>query len=118
MNFIDYMNAGFIKKADTYPNSSWSFQHTKRLLLADGTHLSIQASAGHYCSPRTNQPDHNYKFYNEFEVGFPSVEMEELMEYAEDAARPTDTVYAYVPTVVLNSLIEARGGVVGFVEVD
>lgn len=118
MNFIDYMNAGFIKKNDSYSNKSWSFQNTKRLLLADGTHLSIQASAGHYCNPRINQEDHDYNFYNQFEIGFPSVKIDELMEYAEDPEDPTETVYGWVPALVIHSLVEARGGVVGFVERD
>lgn len=118
MNFTDYMNAGFIKRTDPYFDKSWSFQHTKRLLLADGTHLSIQASAGHYCSPRLSQPDQDYKFYNEFEIGFPSVKIEELMKYAEDPERPTKTVYAYVPVHIIHALVEARGGVVGYAEVD
>lgn len=43
---------------------------TERLLLADGTALSIQASETHYCAPRSDMD--SYSDYYEFEIGFPT----------------------------------------------
>jgi len=84
--------------------------NTKTLVLGDGTTMSVQASNFHYCSPRI---DTHYWNYEEFEIGFPSVEIDELMPYVEDESCPTDTVYAYVPVSVIEAVIESRGGVVG-----
>jgi hypothetical protein len=33
---------------------------TNAILCADGTIISVQASSGHYCSPRTDHPDKGY----------------------------------------------------------
>jgi hypothetical protein len=44
------------------------------------------------------------------EVGFPSVKVDALMEYVEDASRPTDTVYAYVPTTLVEQIVNDNGG--------
>ena len=30
------------------------------ILCADGTTISVQASSGHYCSPRSDNPDRGY----------------------------------------------------------
>lgn len=77
------------------------------MVLHDGTKLSVQASWGHYCSPRQDRAIP----YDSVEIGFPSVKIDELMEYAEDSDRPTDTVYGYVPVDVVNKVIESRGGI-------
>ena len=87
-------------------------QQTVRLMLANGVSLSIQASEYHYCTPRENVP---YSQYGEFEVGFPSAEIEALLPYAEYPERPTESVYGYVPLEVLEAYIGAVGGVVGYV---
>lgn len=84
------------------------------LVLADGTTMSVQASSSHYCSPRVDLG--SYSLYDEFEIGFPSVMINEIMPWVEDEERPTDTVYAYVPKTVIEQLILARGGVVGVTE--
>jgi hypothetical protein len=68
--------------------------------------MSVQASEFHYCTPRDNDGP-----YAEFEVGFPSQPEDQLMPYAEDPERPTDTVYGYVPLEVIEALIEKHGGV-------
>lgn len=83
----------------------------KALVLADGTTLSVQASNFHYCQPRIDIED--YSQYAEFEIGYPSVKIDEIMPYVEDEENPTDTVYAWVPKAVIEHLIESRGGVVG-----
>lgn len=79
------------------------------LLLADGTTLSIQASSTHYCSPRKTLNDYNE--FEEFEIGFPIVEIEEIKEYAEDPSDYTGTVYGWVPKDVIDQVVKYRGGV-------
>ncbi len=96
-------------------NNNPSYQITKRLLLADGTSLSIQASGDHYCEPRKTT---QYSRYESFEIGFPSCEIAEIYEFAEDYSDLTETVYPYVPKQVIVDLINAHGGVVGFYSKD
>lgn len=75
----------------------------------DGYHVSIQAGDGKYSTPRIT----DYPEYDAFELGFPSAPDDLLTEYAEDAKRPTDTVYGYVPVRVLLALCEKHGGIKG-----
>ena len=78
-----------------------------KLELNDGTTMSIQANAFCYCTPRI---DHA-QVYTAVEIGFPSKKIELLMPYVEDANKPTDTVYGWVPTSVLAQVIKSGGGV-------
>ena len=82
-----------------------SFPLAKRITCNDGFSLSVQASWGAYCVPRTNIGP-----WDQVEVGFPSDKPELIMEYAEDPDRPTDTVYGYVPVHLVERLIELHGG--------
>ena len=111
-DFTQWMNEGFCGTND----GGFIFQRCHPLELADGTTLSIQASKHYYCSPRQNSSDGDYNFYDEFEIGFPSNQIDEIMDYAEEPDNPTGTVYAYVPKDTIRQLIAARGGVVGFVK--
>lgn len=78
-----------------------------RLYLADGTSLSVQAGRHSYCSPRDNHGP-----YQTVEVGFPShVPPETWKEYAEDWDSPTNTVYGYIPLVLVMLFIGAHGGI-------
>lgn len=100
-NFNDY-----IKKHRTPDDCNIEFvQVLPKIKCADGFSLSVQASEFHYSSPRENVLD-----YDAVEVGYPSEAVPELMEYAEDAERPTHTVYGWVPVSVVNSIIDAHGG--------
>ena len=65
--------------------------------------LSVQASEGHYCSPRENMQE----VYDEVEIGFPNFtfSQEFIDQYAEDRETPKDTVYAYVPVKELSDEI-------------
>ena len=81
----------------------------KRIELADGTTLSIQANKCAYCSPRRDLD--SATGYYEFEIGFPSREIPEIMGYAETPESPTDTVYGYVPYEVIQDFIDKYGGV-------
>ena len=96
-------------------SASTSYKPVPRLLLANGVHLSIQAREYLYCTPRERLP---YSQYTEFEVGFPSEEIEALMPYCDDCENPTETVYAYVPLEVLDAYIASVGGVTGYAERD
>ena len=70
--------------------------------------MSVQASDGAYCNPRTNTAE----VYTEVEVGYPN-RMEPLLEqYCEDPTRPCDTVYSYVPAHVVSLVITKHGGLI------
>lgn len=92
-HFTQWMQEG------TTDLSGTEYQQCRRLVLANGVSLSIQASSSAYCYPRETLP---YSQYLEFEVGFPSTEIEALMPYCEDPEYPTNTVYHYVPLEVLD----------------
>lgn len=96
--FTDFMVRG---------SGSWTAV-TKGFHLKDGTTLSIQASDGHYSTPRA---DLSYNQYTEFEIGFPSKVFESILPYAEDPTEPTGTFYCYVPKEIIQDLIDSCGGV-------
>lgn len=78
-----------------------------RVVCTDGFSISVQASENHYCEPREN-------FLNEYktvELGLPSEEEELLLDYAEDPDELTDTVYGYVPTELVDKVLEKHGGI-------
>jgi hypothetical protein len=83
-------------------------KRNKLVVCADGFTMSVQANEGAYCSPRRD----NAARYTEVEVGFPSEKEEMLMEYVEDHAKPTETVYAYVPVFLVSTVIAKHGGMV------
>ena len=80
----------------------------EKVVCADGFTMSVQAHAGAYCIPRmTGAP-----VYREVEVGFPNMEESILMPWAEEAHRPTDTVYGFVPVGIVTNVIAKHGGMV------
>ncbi len=105
----------------TPPPDSEPYQiHREKAECVDGFHMSVQASRGHYSCPRNNTGP-----YSEVEVGFPS-ERESLLDpfvepagWADDdctiTKEPewTETVYPYVPTEVVEEVIEKHGGMTG-----
>lgn len=78
------------------------------LVCADGLKMSVQASGGHYCTPRTTDAD----YYSAVEVGYPNRVIPELLPFAEEIHSPMDTVYGYVPVRVVDYVIEKAGGIV------
>ena len=78
-----------------------------RIICADGFSLSVQASKNNYCDPRENEGP-----YISAEVGFPSSYDIHLQPYAEDKSKPSDTVYGWVPAVVIRLCVESHGGIV------
>ena len=84
------------------------FKMNKKVVCKDGFSMSVQANSTSYCSPRTS----NAERYEEVEIGYPNRSEDLLLEYAEDDARPTDTVYAYVPATLVTLVIAKHGGMV------
>jgi hypothetical protein len=84
------------------------YRRFKRITCADGLSFSAQANEGAYCSPRDGVGP-----WVSVEIGFPSVVVEELMQYAENPEDPTGTVYGWVPVEVVESVIEKHGGLMG-----
>lgn len=82
------------------------FPLAPRITCADSFSLSVQASHGAYCRPRTNIAD-----WYEVEVGYPSEAPTEFISYAENPDTPTDTVYGYVPIELVVAEINKHGGI-------
>lgn len=79
-----------------------------RLILSSGLEMSVQTLAGSYCEPRIGNM--RTKYYKSVEIGYPSEEVEDLMNYAEDKENPTDTVYGFVPIEILEKIYYENGG--------
>lgn len=90
---------------DPKVRDDYSFPLAKRIECEDGFSISVQASHGSYCSPRTNIGP-----WYQVECGFPSDIPTEIMHYAEQPEEPTETVYGYVPIELVEELIAAHGG--------
>ena len=84
------------------------FNKYRTVICEDGFHMSVQASAVSYCSPRIE----GAKQYTEVEIGYPSGEEPLIMRYAEDPSKPTTTVYGYVPVNIVYLVIIKHGGMV------
>ena len=85
-----------------YGRPEWDVVH-----CADGFNMSVQASTYNYCTPKNNTGP-----WDSVEVGFPSAYEFCLMPYAEEPEQPTESVYGYVPNILVRSVIEAHGGLV------
>lgn len=94
-----YAEEGFI---DSASNRRTGWVNTERVLCADGFSISVQASASHYCTPRTA-----YGLWTHFELGFPSAPCPELADFDDGGSG----VYAQVPLEVVSALIAAHGGI-------
>jgi len=102
------------------------------VVCADGFRVSVQASHGHYCTPRVD----NAVFYTHVELGYPSKETPEWYEYAEDYTQltfmqsvyhwiktkilkqwdflsfyPTNTIYSWVPVELVDRILVRHGGI-------
>lgn len=73
----------------------------------DGTTLSVQASEGHYCQPRSNEGP-----YTAVEVGYPTADPgAEWLEHKDNpSSGDFKDVYAYVPVEKVRAFIAAHGG--------
>jgi hypothetical protein len=95
------------KIVQTCPDGTRYQKIRPRLICKDGYSISVQASWGHYCSPRFDDVNE----YKTVELGFPNMKDVLIMAYAEEPDYPTETVYAYVPVELVNELIEKHGGI-------
>jgi hypothetical protein len=80
-----------------------------RIECGDGFNVSVQAGELLYSTPRE---DHGP--WSHVEVGYPSERPEPWADwegYAEEADRPTTTVYGYVPLELVEALIASHGGI-------
>jgi hypothetical protein len=75
------------------------------IVCSDGFRMSVQADDAKYCTPRNDNGP-----YTHAEVGFPSQYDMHLQPYAEEPKTPTETVYGYVPAIVIRLCIESHGG--------
>lgn len=103
----DHVNE-FLRETGNLLKSLGQWPIRTRMHLESGLAMSVQASNYHYCEPRLDDQD----FYSAVEIGFPNQEVEEFLEYAEDASNPCDTVYGWVPIEVVNAVIEKHGGII------
>jgi len=77
---------------------------------ADGFQMSVQASEHHYCSPKASGWNTQY---TSVEIGFPTEKVEDLMRYIdEEESDPTNTVYTYVPAVIVCKIIANHGNMI------
>ena len=79
----------------------------KRVVCADGFTMSVQADDFTYCLPRNDEGP-----YTAVEIGFPSDREELIIDWAEDKASPTQTVYGYVPSHIVSLVLAKHGGMV------
>ncbi len=96
----------FIEKTTIGSPRSGDFIMRPQIICNDGFKMSVQGYSGHYCTPRKISD-----FYISMEIGFPSEEEQLLTEFAEQEDRPTETVYGYVPTEIIDQVIEKHGGI-------
>jgi hypothetical protein len=89
------------------------FRVRPQILCADGTTISVQASTGHYCIPRDGVGP-----YTTVEVGFPSAPWPEAAAYKFGDNSDSDSVFGYVPVVLVEAYIAAHGGAVGIVPLE
>jgi len=80
----------------------------KKIICADGFSMSVQAGEYNYSHPRVN----NASRYFSVEIGYPSEKETLIIEYAEDPANPTGTVYGWVPAAIISLICAKHGGIV------
>tara|TARA_Y100000034_G_C6900355_1_gene416195 strand:+ start:1935 stop:2237 length:303 start_codon:yes stop_codon:yes gene_type:complete len=85
-----------------------NMKRNKSVVCKDGFTMSVQANEGAYCTPRVDFASH----YTAVEVGFPSQKEDLLMEWAESPNTPTETVYGWVPSFTVATVIAKHGGMV------
>jgi hypothetical protein len=83
-------------------------ENHKSITLMDGISLSIQASSGHYSTPRDNEGP-----YTKVEVGFVQ-DIDGDMIYPEGWSEWQDgdcPVWGFVPVEIVNAFILKHGGI-------
>lgn len=80
----------------------------KRAICKDGFSISIQGSRYHRSAA---SKDRNRPFFN-LELGFPSEPEPLMLAYADNAKKPTDTVYYNVPWSIVEEVLQKHGGII------
>ncbi len=107
-----------------------------RIKCADGFNISAQANGYTYCEPRVTQYEHDghweievldrfgiyptgefesksaFTPYDMIELGFPSEEEPDILDYIDGSNDPTNEVYGYVPVDVVDKVLKKHGGIV------
>ncbi|MCP4324387.1 MAG: hypothetical protein GY787_21515 [Alteromonadales bacterium] len=114
-DFRKYLNNNVMYR---YPSYGGNHKEMKCFFvkLKSGLTMSVQAGDVNYCTPRVNFKHPQFQRYTEFEVGFPSLPVEELHPYIEDERNPTQTVYGWVPYKVIQDIINKNGGIKTFIK--
>ena len=74
---------------------------TPHVMCQDGFTMSVQAGKGLYSSPNDTS-----NYYEAVEVGYPSEDEPALEDYADGTG-----VFAYVPSSIVDEIIEKHGGI-------
>jgi hypothetical protein len=80
--------------------------HRPEIVCMYGFTMSVQGNSGAYSTPRTNSD-----WFEAMEIGFPSEREPLIMDYAEEPENPTQSVYGYVPTYIIEDVINKHGGI-------
>lgn len=78
-----------------------------RVICEDGLSMSIQAGLQQYSTPSEDAD-----VYSHVEIGYPSMLVDEILEYAEDKYEPLNTYYHNVPVEIVDKVIQCHGGIV------
>jgi hypothetical protein len=98
-NLQEHVKSGRLYKDIRYP--------ALPITCKNGLKLSIQASKFHYSVPRDNEGP-----YTHFEVGFPSMDIEDLKPYGDEEGK----IFSAVPGLVIANVLHDAGGVVSIGE--
>lgn len=96
-----------------YNINTYGCQETREhITCCDGTTLSVQASEGHYCTPRVSYVDHEGNVslvdYLDVEVWCVSSNVpESWLEYGDQETNP----YGYTPIGMVEEFIDLHGGI-------
>ena len=98
----------FLNKTYSVNKNCPQHQNVRPIIICnDGFRMSVQAGYGIYSSPIFNGALH----YTSVEIGFPSNGDRLIAEYAECPQDLTETIYPYVPSEIVDELIEKHGGI-------
>lgn len=101
MTIEKYLKVTYIKTEDSFVTLM-----RPRIICKDGFRISVQASKGHYCSPRINTDS-----YESVELGYPNQDELLIKEYAENPDNLKESIYGYVPIGVVSDVINLHGGI-------
>jgi hypothetical protein len=77
------------------------------IVCVDGFKMSVQGHEGTYSIPKEIGEE-----FQAMEIGFPSQQEDLIMKFIDrEGANPTQSVYGYVPTSLIEQVIEKHGGI-------